>query len=76
MATAFGYTVQTGTDAELLLLYRAALAAISQGQSYQFGDKQLTRADLKEVREMITWLEDRVAAATLQGPAENVARMK
>jgi hypothetical protein len=57
------------TDAELLALYREALAAIATGQSYTIRGKALTRADLSEVREMIAWLEKRVAATTTSGIA-------
>lgn len=51
--------VQNFTDAELLTLYRAALAAVATGQSYSIGGRSLTRADLKSIREMVEWLEQR-----------------
>jgi hypothetical protein len=51
------------TDAELLALYREALAALSQNKSYTIRGKSLTRTDLPQVREMIDWLERRVDAA-------------
>lgn len=76
MATAFGYTVQTGTDDELLLLYRDALATVSRGQAYQFGDKTLTREHAAELMYLIIQLEIRIAQASRQGPAENVARFR
>lgn len=50
----------TGTDQELLDLYRYALAAIATGQAYNIGGRQMTRADLAHVRDTITWLEQRV----------------
>lgn len=51
------------TDAELLALYREALAALSQNKSYSLRGKSLTRSDLPHVQEMIEWLERRVDAA-------------
>lgn len=59
--------VQTFTDAELLVLWRACLAAIATGQSYAIGGRTLTRADAKEAREMIDWLEARVSVASDDG---------
>lgn len=73
--TAFGYTVETGTDAELLVLYRACLAALSVNQSYAIRGRSFTKADLSEVRDTITWLEKRVSAAS-GGIAYNVAAFK
>ena len=70
-----GYTY---TDAELLALYREALAAISVGgQQYRIDDRWFTSADLPEVRDMITWLEQRIneANASSSLPANFVARM-
>ena len=55
--------VQVFTDAELLLLYRQCLAKIAIGQNYQLNGRMMTYADLKEVREMIEWLEERVVVA-------------
>lgn len=55
--------VQAFTDAELLLLYRQCLAKIAIGQTYQLNGRMMTYADLKEVREMIEWIEARVEAA-------------
>jgi hypothetical protein len=52
--------IQQFTDAELLTLYRNALAAIATGQSYGIGGRTLTRPDLAEVREQINWLEQRI----------------
>lgn len=60
-------SVQTFTDAELLKLWRNCLAAIATGQSYSIGGRTLTRADLKEAREMVDWLENRINAASDNG---------
>lgn len=55
------------TDQELLDLFRECFAAIAvRGQSYQMniggGTRMFTEANIKEVRETIDWLEDKVAA--------------
>lgn len=47
------------TTAERLALYLNAEAKILAGQSVSFGDRQLTRADLAEVRRGIASLEAR-----------------
>lgn len=62
-------SVQTFTDAQLLVLYRNALAAVTVGQSYSINGRSMTRADLPEIRETIDWLEARIqnAAATDSG---------
>jgi UDP-N-acetyl-D-mannosaminuronic acid transferase (WecB/TagA/CpsF family) len=64
--------VQTHTDAQLLALYRDALAKIATGQSYSINGRSLTHANLKEVRDMIDWLEARVQTAT-DGVGGNIA---
>lgn len=65
--------VGTGTDAELLEFTRAAIATITlHGQSYTIRGRTYTRADLKELREQLTWLESRISATS--GPAINYAR--
>jgi len=51
------------TDQELLDAYRLALLAISQGQSYAIGARSLSRPNLREVRTMIDWLDQRISAA-------------
>ena len=51
------------TDAAMLILYNEALQKIAGGQSYQINNRTLTRADLRSVREMIEWLEKRIAGA-------------
>lgn len=65
----------TYTDQELLDLWREALAIVSiRGKSYQIGRRMLTAHDLQEIREMVTYFEERVAAAS--GLSVNLARMK
>lgn len=62
----FGYDAPaTGTYAEQLALWQACLAAISVvGQEYTIRDRTYTHADLKDVRETIDWLEEKVSAET------------
>lgn len=53
----------TPSYSTLLAAYKECLLAIAQkGQSYEIGPRKYTRADLKEVREQIQWLEHQVAA--------------
>lgn len=59
--------VQEFSDDELLKLYRQCLAKIAIGQSYQMNGRMMTYADLKEVREMIEWLEQRTESADENG---------
>lgn len=62
------------TDAELLALYREALARIPvSGQGYTIAGRTFTMADLQHVREMVEWLEVRISSAS--GPARNYARL-
>lgn len=66
------------TDAELLIVYRAALVTIGVGnQSVSVQGRTYTRADLKAVQDMITWLEGRVTAADpVDGPNDGIALIK
>jgi len=52
------------TDAVLLGLYQDAAAAISRSKSYTINGRTLTRANLKDVRDMIDWLESRIERAS------------
>ena len=70
------------TDTDLWLLYRAAMAAISQNQSYQInvagGTRTLTRANLSEVWKILEELERRIDAANARGSGSfscNYARL-
>lgn len=45
-----------------LRLYLEAEAAILRGQAYTIGDRQLTRANLSEVRKQIDILEAEISA--------------
>jgi hypothetical protein len=51
------------TDSQLLDLYRNAMGAIANGQSYSINGRSLTRANLKDVWAMIQQLERRIAMA-------------
>jgi len=53
-------SVQTFTNAELLTLYRSALAAVATGQSYSIGGRTLSRADLGQIRDTIDWLQSQI----------------
>lgn len=47
------------TDAQIDTLitdYYNAMAAIASGQSYKIGPRELTRANLREIRETLDWL--------------------
>lgn len=57
-------TAETYTDAELLALYRQALADLSVGQSTTLRGKTVTRASIPHIKEMIVWLEKRVNGGT------------
>ena len=54
-------------DIASLAEYRKALDACSRNQTYSItageGSRTLTRADLKDIRETITWLEGRILDA-------------
>lgn len=43
--------------------WKAALLACSKGQSYDMGDRSLTRADLPEIRKTLEWLDEQESAA-------------
>lgn len=63
------------TDAELLALFREALAHIAAGgQSYKLGSVEYVRADLPVILKTITSLEQRISTATQTGPAQNLAQ--
>ena len=53
----------TYTNQQLLDIWRGTLAQIgATGQAYSIGNRSLTRANLREVRETINDLERKVAA--------------
>lgn len=59
-----------------MALYEAAEQEILEGgQSAEIDGQQVTRANLKEIRDMIQQLTAEVAAAT-SGPARNLARFR
>lgn len=43
------------------------MGALARGQSYTLNGRTLTRQDLKQVRETIEWLEERIQAASGDG---------
>jgi hypothetical protein len=47
-----------------LTSYNACLLAISLGQSYEINGRQMTRANLREVRDTIDWLEKKIDVAS------------
>jgi hypothetical protein len=67
--------VETATSAlteaqASLVLWKAALNAVSAGQSYQVGKLQLTRVNVKQCREMVLYYQgevDRLTNGTRQG---------
>lgn len=64
MAFNLANPIGTGTDAELLEFTRAAIARITALGSMRTDDgRMLTEANLKDLREQVTWLEQRIAAA-------------
>lgn len=50
------------TDAQLIVEYRAALAAVATNQSYSMAGRTYTRANLKEIRDTIDWLERKISS--------------
>lgn len=50
------------TDSELLDSYKTALLTVAGGQSYTINGRTLTRQNLKEIRETIDWLEERIGS--------------
>ena len=74
MAFNLANPIGTGTDADLLVLTRAAIAQITvHGQSYAMGDRVLTRADLQSLWEQVRTLESRIGAATSRSRANVVS---
>jgi ABC-type protease/lipase transport system fused ATPase/permease subunit len=76
MAFAISNPIGTGTDQELLDFTRAAIAQITlHGQAYTIDGRELTRADLRSLREQVTWLESRINSAA-GNQANNIARLQ
>jgi len=74
MAFQLDNPIGEGTDAELLVFTRAAIAQITlHGSSYTNKGKQLTRANLADLQKQLEWLESRIAAAENGGFAVNYA---
>ena len=45
--------------------WKAALLAVASSQSYTIGDRQLTRANLAEIKDMLSFLENELNTLTL-----------
>lgn len=73
--------IGTGTDQEIVDLYRACLVAISfEGQSHTIGNRTFTHADVNAVQKIIETYEARVRAAAggggLSGACNYAARRR
>lgn len=55
--------------------WEAALSALATGKSYQIGSRQLTRANAKEVRDTIDWLERKIERQS-RGRAGNIGQFR
>jgi len=76
MAFNLSNPIGTGTDSELLEFTRAAIAQITlHGQAYTIEGRQLTRADLADLREQLTFFESRVNSANGRG-RDNIASLQ
>ena len=65
------------TDAELLELARAQIAAITAtGQATSDEGHTLTRADLASLLDTVERLEQRIARSSAPGPVTNLARLR
>jgi hypothetical protein len=66
-----------GTDDELLVLARAAIANITtNGQAYTVRGKMLTRAHLPALQNLVEWLESRINADSGQSKSNQVRRQR
>lgn len=68
-------TAETYTDAELLALYREALANLSVAQSTTLRGKTVTRASIPHIKEMIVWLEKRTSSGGITTVLSRHSRM-
>lgn len=77
MAFDIANPIGTGTDQELLDFTRAAIAQVTlHGQSYSHDGRQLTRADLEDLRKQLEYFEARVNAESGTSRSKvNVGRM-
>lgn len=78
MAFDIANPIGTGTDDELLAFTRAAIAQVTMhGQAYAIDGRQLTRADLSDLRKQAEYFEARInAAAGTSRSKENLARFR
>lgn len=61
MATSISIWTRAELD-EQIALYKRALKACASGASYTIGSRQLTRQDLADIREHLTYLAGELAA--------------
>ncbi len=74
MATAFGFDAVEGTDAEMLILVREAIATVAaSGQSYKIRNREYTAANLKELQGLEMYYSNKVRTANT-GLAKNYVR--
>jgi hypothetical protein len=64
------------TDQQLLDLFRNALGAIAQNQSYTINGRTYTRANLKDVWDMVLVLEQRVAQSAGDNTGTGIALVR
>lgn len=76
MAFNLANPIGTGTDAELLVLVRAAIARVlASGQAYSMDGRTLTMADLPALTAYASELEGKIAAADTSTIPQNLARL-
>lgn len=74
MAFQIANPLGTGSDQEILDLIRAAIVKVTvAGQSYAIGGRTFTRASLRELQELETIYQQRVAAASTSQRNETLA---
>lgn len=57
---------------EQIAAYKAALLAVTTSQSYKIGTRELTRADLPEIRDTLDWLGRERSQLTLSAAPVSV----
>lgn len=63
------------SDAELLALYREALANLSVAQSTTLRGKTVTRASIPHIKDMIVWLEKRTGGGLVLTHSQHARRI-
>lgn len=62
------------TAEQQLTLWVAASTAVASNQSYRIGDRELVRADAKEIRDSIDYWQRKVKELTAQGSGRSRTR--